>query len=306
MPRLFFHLLVLLTVLAGCSRTDPSPSSPSSSTTPRVVALSPAIAALMLDAGLDPLIVGRHAWDIALPKTIPSCGEQGTIDYEALLHTQPTHVLLQWGRQDLPARLTDLAASRAIIIENVDILSLDEIDRAQRRLAELLSPATPFDPARLTSARIDAVRAAHPNLNSRGRILLIAASGATYGVLGPGSCHAQVLDRLGIQNAMSTGGPWANLDAEDIVALRPDAIVLIQPRAWNTSPRRPSIDELRTTLGVLGRVDTPAVATARLGFIDDPLALIPSASMAQFAADLATIIDAWQGPYPTESTSLTR
>jgi len=52
-------------------------------------------------------------------------------------------------------------------------------------------------------------------------------------------------------------------------------------------------------LGVLGRLDTPAVSNARLGFIDDPLARIPSTSLAQFAADVAKAL----GEFPPEPQS---
>ncbi len=282
----------------ACSRDDSKPaSSPSSSSAPgapRVVALSPAIAVVMQDAGFDNLIVGRHAYDIVLPRTVPSCGEQGTIDYEALLAANPTHVFLQWGKQDLPTRLLDLGKSKGWIIENFDILSLDEIDRAQQRLARLLAPQSPLAPDRLTSTRIEQVRASHADLANRGTVLLIASAGSTFGILGPASCHAQVLARLGIQPAVTSGGAWFNMDAEDIRALNPSAIVLIQPRMWGSKPVAPTPQfvqqQVSEHLGALAGLNVPAVTSGRVGVIDDPLALIPSTSMAAFAHQLAQIV----------------
>lgn len=288
---------IAVCVAAACSREEPKSTASAPvmppAVTPRVVALSPAIAVVMQDSGLDNLIVGRHAYDIVMPRSVPSCGEQGTIDYETLLATRPTHVFVQWGKQDLPPRLLELGTSKQWIVENFDILSLDEIDRAQKRLNELLSPSKPLPSERLTSARIRSVQAAHPDLVSRGTVLLIASAGPTFGILGPGSCHAQVLDRLGIHSAITTGGAWSNMDAEDIRALNPSGIIFIQPRAWGAAAGAPSIDELRQTLGALSRLKIPAVNDGRIGFIDDPLSLIPSTSMASFADDVARIVSRW-------------
>ena len=301
-----YRILLTLTLAAtsACSREEPKQPSPSSSASAstsslqsRVVALSPAIAVVMQDAGLDNLIVGRHAYDIVMPRSVPSCGEQGTIDYEALLATNPTHVFVQWGKQDLPARLQELGKSKGWVVENFDILSLDEIDRAQQRLAQLLTPAAPLSPQQLTSARIARVRESYGNLSTRGTVLLIASAGSTFGILGPSSCHAQVLDRLGIQSAITTGGAWLNMDAEDIRALNPSGIILIQPRVWGSAPVTQTPQQLsnvvKEQLGAMVRLNVPALKDGRVGVIDDPLSLIPSTSMATFAEDVAKIVSTW-------------
>jgi ABC-type Fe3+-hydroxamate transport system substrate-binding protein len=206
-------------------------------------------------------------------------------------------VFVQWGKQDLPARLLELGKTNGWIVENFDILSIDEIDRAQQRLAQLLTPTTPLTPKQLTSARIQQVRDAHPSLSTRGTVLLIASAGSTFGILGPASCHAQVLERLGIQPAIPTGGAWLNMDAEDVRALNPSGIILIQPRAWGSADvtRTPEhiSSVIQEQLGALIRINVPAVKDGRVGVIDDPLSLIPSTSMAVFAEDVAKIVNAW-------------
>lgn len=287
--------------LGACSRKEPEKKAAAGDVNaPRVVALSPAIAAIMRDEGFERLIVGRHAYDIVLPRAIPSCGEQGTLDYEALLATRPSHVLVQWGKQELPARLMELGRQQAWHVESIDILTLEQIDQAQQRVHELLDPARAMDQARLTSARIDALKTANPELGSRGRVLLIASAGATFGVLGPGSCHAQVLERLGMRAAKVDGGPWSTMDAEDIFALRPDGIIVIQPRAWGAPAKAWTDEEALGLLAGAARLDLPAIREKRLAVIDDPLALIPSTSMADFAADVARAVVAWQ---PVETTA---
>ena len=64
-------VLVLLScvVMLGCSRRPPVPPS---SSAPRVVVLSPALAITMHDLGMAHLIVGRHAWDtVTDPSALP-------------------------------------------------------------------------------------------------------------------------------------------------------------------------------------------------------------------------------------------
>ena len=72
---------------------------------PRIVALGPSVGIILQDLGLEELVVGRHGWDLALDPDLPVCGDLNGIDYENLIGVRPTHVLLEWGSQEVPRRL---------------------------------------------------------------------------------------------------------------------------------------------------------------------------------------------------------
>jgi len=101
------------------------------------VVLSPALGRIVRDLGLEAAVVGRHGWDRGF-EGVPSVGDQAAIDYERLRRVRPTHVLLQWGDRALPARLVELAEDEGWRLENIEILSLDEIGAATRRVASAI------------------------------------------------------------------------------------------------------------------------------------------------------------------------
>jgi hypothetical protein len=105
----------------------PGTSSREQTGVPRIVALRPALAIILRDLGLESHIVGRHAYDMVLPPSVPVCGNQTGIDYEALIGVQPTDVLLQWGRRELPGRLQTLAREHRWAVSDYELLALDDV-----------------------------------------------------------------------------------------------------------------------------------------------------------------------------------
>ncbi len=282
-------LLILLAVAAlpACRREVPVPPAPS---TPRIVALSPALAIMLRDLGIADQVVGRHGWDMVLDKSVPVCGDQAGIDYEALLRAAPTSVLLEWGSRPLPSRLEELAASGHWEVANYTLLTLDDMAAAAADLHRRFAPAVPDLAARMTEAwsrRGDGFAGA-------GRVLLLLSADPPA-ALGPGSFHQQILERIGGTPAIAEGKPYVTLDAEDVLRLGPDAIILIVPRAMDaparTAPASP--DEVRAMLGRLGSLDIPAARNSRLALIDDPLSLTPSSAMIGLADELARILEGW-------------
>ena len=77
--------------------------------------LSPALAVIVRDLGLEANIVARHGFDIVLDKSIPVAGDQSGLDYEILLTAKPTHVLLEWGQREIPRRLGELMVERGVM-----------------------------------------------------------------------------------------------------------------------------------------------------------------------------------------------
>lgn len=323
-----FVLPITLGLLASCDRQPatssttkaPTPSTAaslgaSSITTPelRIVALSPALAIILKDLGYEDQIVGRHAYDVALDPKLPTCGELGTIDYETLVNAKPTHIFIQWGAQELPPRLIDLAKTNNWIVKNLNPLTLDEIETVARQMDETifefatqdlqnklagapaqtgqpdhLKPAMPFENA-MHMAWTDR----GPLMKSAGRILLISGT-KPIGALGPTSFHYQLLERLGATPIPATGGPWITLDLEDLNKLAPDGIILFAPRPPRSpAPKAPTPDELIALFGRAGELNIPAFKNKCVALIDDPYCLTPSTAMIPIADQITDIVSGW-------------
>lgn len=254
--------------------------------------LSPAAAITLRDLGMAHLAIGRHAFDIALDPTLPVCGDQLGIDYEALLRAHPTDVVIQWGAREHPPRLAALALEGGWRIHDYNPLTLDQIIAAADRLYDARPPAQPpagpmvhppDRPSVWIPRRLDALG----KTPIAARVLMLAALDPPA-ALGPGSFHHDVLDRLGATPALTTGGPYQTLDAEDLLRLAPDLIVLVLPRSPRTpAPPTPAFEELRARLGRVGTLDIPAIRGRRVVLLDDPEYLTPSTAVVRFAEDLA-------------------
>jgi ABC-type Fe3+-hydroxamate transport system substrate-binding protein len=246
---------------------------------------------MLRDLGVADQIVGRHGWDMVLDKSVPVCGDQTGIDYEALIRAAPTDIVLEWGsRKPLPARLDELAASRHWRVANYTLLTLDEVQSVAADLQSRFAPGAPSLAERMGRAwsrRGDGF----PGV---GRVLLLASVDPPA-ALGPGSFHQQILERIGGTPAITRGEPYITMDAEDLLHLAPDAIVLISPRGRNAPARAQAAtpDEVRSVLGGLGSLDIPAARNGHLALMDDPLSLTPSSAMIGFADELAQVLEGW-------------
>jgi ABC-type hemin transport system substrate-binding protein len=280
-------LLVILLglMVVGCGR-EPEPTAKDAGA--RLVVLSPALAVILRNVGAENLMVGRHDFDPVFTD-LPACGHQGGIDYERLLSLRPTHVLIEWGSRDLPPRLVSLAESNGWVIERYEIRTLDDILSA----AEALE--TEFGPKPITEPIRDSLEQAWARsevpLGRVGLVLLLAATGPP-GALGPGSFHYEILERLGATPAMTRGGPWVELDSEDILALAPDAIVLVVPKPGGIGIGAIGADAV-AELGAVGSLDIPAVRSGRVAVLDGVSYLTPSTAMGDFARDLREVLEGW-------------
>jgi len=299
---------------ASAPIASPAPTASADSITSpelRIVALSPALAIILKDLGYEDQIVGRHAYDVALDPKIPTCGELGTIDYETLVKAKPTHIFIQWGAQELPSRLNDLAKANNWIIRNLNPLTLDEIEKAAREMDQTifdfatrdldtklaaapageplhLKPAMPFEDA-MHMAWSDR----GPLMKSAGKILLVSGT-KPIGALGPGSFHYQLLQRLGSTPIPATGGPWITVDLEDLNKLAPDGIIFFSPRPPRSpAPPKPTPEELIALFGRAGELDIPAFKNKRVALIDDPYCLTPSTAMIAIADQITDIVSNW-------------
>lgn len=239
---------------------------------PRVVSLSPAASIMLRDAGLEDSIVGRHGWDAVLDQSLPVAGDQTGLDYERLITLDPTHVVIEWGARELPARFESLVAERDIDVVSIETLSLADIAESWTRIASA------FD-VNKSSVDLAALEQPFEPRDAWGTVLLVVATSPTIDCLGPGSAHHELLTLAGFSPALESGAPWVSLGLEDVIRLDPSCIVLIQPGASDDDQRTAS-----DRLGPLAETDIDAVRLGRVVLIDDPTALIPSTNLVGIAA----------------------
>lgn len=283
-------LLVLLALaITGCRDGRPAPMPrPGGASDTRLVVLSPAMGVILTDIGARSLIVGRHDFDQVLTD-LPACGHQLGIDYEALLAVRPTHVLIEWGARPLPDRLVALADANGWTIERHELRTLEDIVRTSDALERAFG-ADP-DPEPLSDRLERSWAKSDRPLGRVGTVLLLGATGPP-GAIGPESCHYEILVNLGGRPAIRTGGPWIELDSEDIIALAPDAIVLIEPAPGGSgigAVGKPAFGRL----GAIATLDIPAVRDGRVAILDGVSYLTPSSAMADLATDLRAVLEAW-------------
>lgn len=280
-----------------------APSENVNRATPRVAVLSPALGVMMVDLGASGVIVGRHGYDMVLDKSLPSCGDQSGVDYESLLSVRPTHVLIEWGSRPLPERLVELSSSRGWKVRTFTLLSLDDVTRSLADLAATLNDAglDVSDRSASLSESLDRSMRPRPGLGRLGGVLMLM-SVRPPAALGPGSVHHEILTRLGATPSLTKPSPYVELDTEDVRHLAPGVIVLVTPRAIGATPVAADTREARLSLlGPLSTLDIPAVRDDRVIVIDDPLALLPTTRLADFAKELGDGLEALarQRPPPT-------
>jgi ABC-type hemin transport system substrate-binding protein len=301
-------LLGALLSISGCDQASPDaprqtpPTIPPPATaapSPRIVSLSPAVSVILRDLGHAPRVVGRHAYELALDRTLPACGDQAGIDYEALLRVRPTHVFTQWGARELPERLRTLAAQQHWTLRDVNPLSLAQIADAITTLDAALQPDGAAGPhARELARQTIALGVPSPNAAPIvSETVLLLCSLAPPAALGPGSCHAELLAGLSIRPAVREGSAYLELSREDLVRMDPWGIVLFAPRAAGTDADTERSAEQRAEADPWAPVrDLPlrALREGRIVVVDDPLGLLPSSAMVGVAAELRSAVDAWR------------
>lgn len=300
--------------VAGCERQSPA-ASPGPAAGPkattngealRLAPASPALAVILRDLGLGNRIVARHGFDTHSPRELAVIGSQDGLDYEALLRARPTHVLLEWGsKRPMPPRLVELASAQGWVLSNHTLLTLEDIRRTTLELRERFPVAVSGAEAgngaptrEELEARFDVAWRPRggiggASLSRAGKVLLLAGVDPPS-FFGPGSCHHQVLERLGGTPAIERGSAWVTLDAEAVLHLAPDAIVVVMPRAAGSAAKgKATSAEVAAMLGRVGTLEIPAVRRGRLALIDDPLCQTPSTSMIGFADELDAVLRVW-------------
>jgi hypothetical protein len=94
--------------------------------------------------------------------------------------------------------------------------------------------------------------------------------------------------------AIEKGAAYIELDAEDVLGLAPDGIVLISETPVGSEAREYSWEERLEMLGAIAGLDVPAVRERRVAVIDGPLVLTPSTAMIDFERELGDVLSSWE------------
>lgn len=321
-PLLLPFLILAALLLPACGKSPANPSPTAASSTPdarasmRIITLAPALGVMCRDLGLGGQIVGKHAWDLALDPAIPTVGTHDDPDLEAIIRLSPTHILVQDMEAQIPRSLTRLAAEQGWQVWSFPLLTLDDIAEAMDAIDRRVYPDQKpdksllnlgsFDPThRLTAERPSALLAdawsdRGEAADRAGRVLLLAATDPP-GAMGPGSFHHQLLERLGATPALTTGGPWQELDHEDLLRLAPDSILVFRPRGRDEPAGVWTPEAVRAAIGGLADLDLPAVWSGRVMVIDHPLGLLPASSLSEVSKDMSAAFEEWGSLSPSPS-----
>lgn len=264
---------------------------------PRVVALSPGVAATLRDLGGAGMMVGRHGYDAWSDRALPVVGDQAGINAEAMLRVAPTHVYVEFGGAERARGLLGpvRGAAGVAVVRDFRLLSLDQV----RESVVTLAGDLPIPPERAAALLGAWDRALEPvptgEARGLGTVLLLHGTDPPA-ALGPGSFHQQIAERLGLEPALKAGDAYTVLDSEGVLRLQPGTIVLIQPRqagvaaeagagwAWLRGAAA------RERLGPLGTLRVPAVERERVLLIDLDDALLPGTGLIRLAEGLRAAV----------------
>lgn len=280
-----------LLAAAGCGRGAKPTAGAGGAPARGVAPLAPALAVMLRDLGRGDLQVARHGFDAWSDPALPICGDQAGIDYERLLAVRPAWVLLQYGNQPVPARLLELAALEGFAVENRRLLTLGDVEETAAWMHGRFGPAGAWAGSALEGRLARAWRR-REGLAAAGRVLLLHGTSPTITALGPGSYHHQLLERLGATPALERGEPFITLDSEDLLRMKPDAVLLVRPRGVGSPP---FAGDPKSQLGGVAMLDVPAVRRGRVAVLDDPLGLVPGTNLAGLADQMATVLEGWVG-----------
>jgi iron complex transport system substrate-binding protein len=122
MPRAL--LLIAIALLVACGGEPAAP--PSTASARRIVSLSPALSASLVDLGWGDRIVGRTPWCAGL-EGVPVVGSLLEVDLERLAAARPDLVLAQRSASGPPPGLVEAASARGWRVAAVPCTSMSEV-----------------------------------------------------------------------------------------------------------------------------------------------------------------------------------
>jgi ABC-type hemin transport system substrate-binding protein len=255
----------------------------------RIVSLSPAISRTLIDLELDEYLVGRTPFCDAVDRSISVVGDLLDLNMELLVRVRPTHVLLQPPAGGINPALVRLANERGWAIGAWHLDTIDDVRVMIGELPDVISDGDLLDDEQhLVLRAAELLQQIDDSLKEdadafRGPALLVFGLEPVT-VFGEGTYLDEVLTALGGRNVITHRG-YPQFSLEDIARMKPEAVILVAPRAANEqSPRE--------RLGAIARLDIPAVRNERLAVLDHPDGLLPSSGIIGVAQAMRELLTA--------------
>lgn len=279
-------------LLSGCDR-DPEAEA-RDEVGPRLVTLAPALSQMLVDLELGDRIVGATNYDYVVADGLPIVGHFQDVDTEQLLRVDPTHVLTMTTSNDPPARLREMAEAGQFelvsypypdtIAQVLNILHRDNDDApSPPTLGKLLNMSRRAAQLRQrTEQQLEAVRELTAQREPAKVLLVINTNPVTAS--GPETVNHELLEYVGATNVAGDAKVMApTYDREALIALSPEVILLLQPKA---APLTEGDDRLSG----FADLPIPAVEHNRIHLLNDPRVLLPSTNLPQVARAMARAI----------------
>jgi ABC-type Fe3+-hydroxamate transport system substrate-binding protein len=247
----------------------------------RVASLVPAATDMLVGLGAkDHLVAVSNFESSPEVKGLPRVGDYQTTDWETLARLRPDVMVIQIAPDRLPPGLKQRAEELGIELVNVKIDRLEDVFETMQRLGAV---AGELDKGREAVRRLreslDEVRAECAGRPAISTLIVRDENGRD--VIGPDNFLDDLLKVVNATNAAKElGKPYPTIDRERLVALRPEAVIVLLP------------DATAQTLEVSNRfwasmTQVPAVANGRVCTITDGYALVPGSRLAELARKMA-------------------
>jgi ABC-type hemin transport system substrate-binding protein len=257
---------------------------------------------MIRDLGLTDRLVGTAKNDDIAPDDLPVVGTYTSVNTEALLSVEPTHVLMMVSKSGPPQRIKELA--RDGLFELVayryprqleDVGWILHHQPGQPRPGQEGGPPPPPGLGQVLNRSAKA-RALKKTVNRQLAQLkaltrdwpkpevLLAIGTNPLVVTGPGTVNHQLLNHVGALNVArdaSTTAPSFNREA--LLAHQPEVIILLDPAG-------PALQSDDSRLAAFADLAIPAVRNERIHLLNAPHILLPSTNLPQTAAALARAI----------------
>ncbi len=280
--------LLLIVVLAGCSRSGSAPQRESSPPT-RVVVLAPNLAEIVSHIGAAGLLVGISSYG-AVPEGASGAQRVGGFtdpSIEAIIALEPDLVV------GVPLQAGALESCRRAGLRVVET-NCDSIDQALAAYDTLGTELGHVDGARRArqelEGRLTRVRQRTASLERRPRTLfLLGLAGEDLRQVfpvGPGNFGDELLRMAGGDNVLTAASP--TISAESVIQLAPEVVIEVamdSPEGTAEGTRLPQ----SPFWGRLGQ-GLPAVARGRVYTLSSSSLLVPGPRMAAGAELLADLL----------------
>lgn len=286
--------LALVVCAAGLS-CDRSKSNASANKGRKVASLVPAATDMLVGIGAKDRLVAVSNWESSPDvKDLPRVGDYQTTDWETLARVRPDAMVIQIAPDRVPQGLKDKAADLRIELVNVKINTLEDVFDTMQQLGAVAGERDKGrDAVRALRDRFDRLReesAKHPPV----RVLVVRDENG-HEVIGPDNFLDDILKVLNATNAAKElGKPYPSVDREKIIAMAPEAVVVLLPDA------KPASVEAATRFWA-SMPELPAVKNRRVSIVSEAHALVPGARVGDVAQRIADLLR----PPPPSTTKAT-